>query len=419
MRLFLTMLATALLGGMAASAQIQSPSPEWTIYSTSNSSIPSDYVSHMALDRQGVKWIQCGGLTRFDGTHWSSQAITTLDVATDSKGNIWCASDLFGGSVSKFDGTTVTQYTSETSGLQSNWVTSIAVDSNDVVYAGCTFVGVSSFDGTTWTNYNAAATGITSIGYVQAMHHDGRNLWVGSDGAGLVQFDGKNWKVFNKSNSNIPAENVTSIAHAKDGTIWIATLGGGVASFDGTTFRTYTMANSGLPSDSVRAVTIDSHGVVWAGTLHGLARLNLGLDGGTWTIFNAANSGLPWDVINALLADTDGTIWVATEAGGLAVFNPSTSSVAEVVATDPFSAAVYPNPARDRICLALQLDRPTLLRCNVVDNLGRTVAMVDRAMPAGASTITIPAEGMAPGLYHCVVENGRERRVVGVILGER
>jgi hypothetical protein len=47
--------------------------PEWIIYNTSNSDLPSDYVGPITIDENGAKWIctSGGGIAKFDGINWT------------------------------------------------------------------------------------------------------------------------------------------------------------------------------------------------------------------------------------------------------------------------------------------------------------------------------------------------------------
>ncbi|MCS7054098.1 MAG: T9SS type A sorting domain-containing protein, partial [Ignavibacterium sp.] len=65
---------------------------------TSNSDLPDDYVSALAIDAQGNKWIGTyGGLAKFDGTNWtvyktSNSGLPNNEVralAIDALGNKW------------------------------------------------------------------------------------------------------------------------------------------------------------------------------------------------------------------------------------------------------------------------------------------------------------------------------------------
>ena len=52
---------------------IYSQNPEWVVYNTSNSGLPSDTVNAIAIDGNGNKWIGTydRGLAKFDGTNWT------------------------------------------------------------------------------------------------------------------------------------------------------------------------------------------------------------------------------------------------------------------------------------------------------------------------------------------------------------
>ena len=44
----------------------------WTIYNTSNSNLPFNWIFTIVIDAQGNKWIgTAGGLAKFDGVNWT------------------------------------------------------------------------------------------------------------------------------------------------------------------------------------------------------------------------------------------------------------------------------------------------------------------------------------------------------------
>ena len=82
------------------SAVATSPqTPEWIVYDTENSGLPSNCVLCLAFDAQGNIWIGTygGGLANFDGENWTvySRGKSGLpdylvwDLAFDAPGNIW------------------------------------------------------------------------------------------------------------------------------------------------------------------------------------------------------------------------------------------------------------------------------------------------------------------------------------------
>lgn len=83
----------------------------WTVYKTSNSGLPSNYVNAIAIDQSGNKWIgttDFGGLAKFDGTNWtvydnSNSGIpnnSVLAISIDQIGNKWIGTS--GGGLSVF-----------------------------------------------------------------------------------------------------------------------------------------------------------------------------------------------------------------------------------------------------------------------------------------------------------------------------
>ncbi|MHC4146658.1 MAG: two-component regulator propeller domain-containing protein, partial [Planctomycetota bacterium] len=58
---------------------VWSQTPEWTVYNTTNSGLPYNGVTALAIDEQGNAWVGTGrwwaqaggGLAKFDGTNWT------------------------------------------------------------------------------------------------------------------------------------------------------------------------------------------------------------------------------------------------------------------------------------------------------------------------------------------------------------
>jgi hypothetical protein len=82
--------------------------------------------------------------------------------------------------------------------------------------------------------------------------------------------------------------------------------------------------------------------------------------------------------------------------------------IRDVLAENPFlrSVSITPNPARGAI--ALSFNATSELRCSLrlVDALGETVSTLPaRFIRPGVGTLTIPAKGMAAGMYRLVLES--------------
>jgi hypothetical protein len=253
----------------------------WTIYDTSNSGLPDDSVSALALEGDDARWFGTqGGVARFDGTTW-------------------------------------TVYDTSNSGLPDDHVRAIAIDPGGVKWFGTATGGVASFDGTTWTVYDASNSGLPA-NWVHAITIDSDGLrWFATEG-GAARFDGTAWIVYDTANSGLPDNAVRSIAMDHDGVMWFGTYSAGIASFDGFTWTVYDSTNSGLPENWVEAIVIDSDGAKWFGTGPGgtVARF----DGEAWQHYSEWNSPLPGTSVLTISIEPDGTKWFGTEAGGAAAW---------------------------------------------------------------------------------------------------
>ena len=100
----------------------------------------------------------------------------------DSAGNLWIGT---GGGVSKFDGSTWTNYTTA-DGMATNYIFTIAVDQNSgELWAGSCW-GVDKFDGSTWTLYTADDGLIDDCVYAIAVDNAGVK-WFGT-GNGVKEY---------------------------------------------------------------------------------------------------------------------------------------------------------------------------------------------------------------------------------------
>jgi ligand-binding sensor domain-containing protein len=125
----------------------------WRVYDTSNSGLPDNWVSSIAIDGSGNKWIGTnGGLAKFDGAAWTVYDTSNSGlpdnrvwaIAIDGSGNKWIGN---GGGLAKFDGAHWTIYSSSNSGLPNNFITSIVIDENGNKWIGTILGGLAVFSG--------------------------------------------------------------------------------------------------------------------------------------------------------------------------------------------------------------------------------------------------------------------------------
>ncbi|MBK6642916.1 MAG: hypothetical protein IPG39_17660 [Bacteroidetes bacterium] len=101
----------------------------WYTFTTANTPLPSDQIRSITFDNANNVWItfqetnfNIGGIAKFDGVTWEVYTpansdlpnYTCYNILIDSQNNKWIHSLL---SVTKFDGTTFTDYNNQNSGL--------------------------------------------------------------------------------------------------------------------------------------------------------------------------------------------------------------------------------------------------------------------------------------------------------------
>lgn len=160
--------------------------------------IPTDYIRGLDYDSQNnVLWI------------------ATLDGAVSHNGELWQT------------------YNVENSGLPSNRIQLIKVDSNSgSVYFGTFGYGLIRKLGEDWTIYNTDNSPILSdIIYSLEIRPDNGDLWIGADeGLNSVSSDNQ-WTAYIPPDSNLVwGEFYSDIAFDSSGYVWVSTFGGGIAS---------------------------------------------------------------------------------------------------------------------------------------------------------------------------------------------
>jgi ligand-binding sensor domain-containing protein len=186
------------------------------------------------------------GLMKWNkGTSWAAGTFTdgynyknVEALAKDKQGNIWCGTSI---GVFKYDpvGGTFTSYTKENTGggLCGNYVRVINVDASGNVWCGCmdkdavsgSWVagGLSKFNGSSWTNYKPTNSNLSN-GMVSAIAFRNNDVWVGTGfcgqttGNGLYKFDGTTWTNYVTTTSTFPGNCVNDIVVDKNNNVWIA-----------------------------------------------------------------------------------------------------------------------------------------------------------------------------------------------------
>ena len=252
-------------------------------------------VNCIAADHDTI-WIGSdGGLAKYllDGTKLATYTHAdgladnqVTSIAIDSVGNKWFGTGHYtgttinGGGISKFDGNTWTTYNTFNSGLASNTVNAVAIDSEGITWIA-TEAGLCRFDGNNWITYNTSNSGLPSNN-VENLYIDRQdNKWLISQGP-LTKFDGVNWTAVPYM---VPGP-IGSMAFDSQNNIWFGTYWNGpntyatVAKYDGTNWKIYGYANTGM-NFYHGSIAFDSSGQLWSDIQGGVCKF----DGANWTSY--------------------------------------------------------------------------------------------------------------------------------------
>lgn len=215
-----------------------------------------------------------------------------------------------------------------------NDVAALAVDKNDVLWAGFQHGGASRLDPQGWTTYRVS-DGLVAGPIVMVGQTPDSAVWFGSFGGGLARLNDQGtrdksddaWERFDQRNSlleGIPEDPAFVVVNAwaldPVGGQWFSNFGVGAQYLDTqgvwTTFR----PRAGeLSSARIRSIAVSTDSSVWFATDNRLSRYFPSLR--TWAVYGVTE-GLPSPQVNAVVAATDGGVWVATDAG-ITRFDPA------------------------------------------------------------------------------------------------
>lgn len=268
-------------------------------------------ISDMVALPNGNKWATSGkDLVEWTGTGFNYftppiNTLQTTSVDTDAVGNIWFT----GYGLNKWDGTTLTQYTSSNSGLPNNLTRDVTTDASGNIWV-VTGLGLTKLNGTTWNTYNTTNSTIPWNSVTKVITDGVGGLWLaGNSFTGMAHFDGNTtFTLYNTSNSSLPNNTVRNLAIDASGDVWVATSGG-VAEFTGTVWNVYTTSNSTISSNNCQAIGVDGN-TVWAYTSD---RILNQFNGTAWT---SNNPGLIFsNNASNLSIDYNGDVWISGSLG--------------------------------------------------------------------------------------------------------
>ncbi len=334
---------------------------------TSADGLPHNVIPYLFEDREGIMWIGShDGLVKYLGNQirvftteqgLTGNTITALVRASD--GRLWIGTNS-GVSVHS-PGTEIATTPAPLEALHRQSVTSIAEDSNKVMWFG-TPNGVHRYENETTRTFGIAS-GLANEQVTALLATPSLKLWIGTE-RGLSSYDGERFENYN-TNHGLPGNQIRCLALAPNGHVWIGTQSG-LARFDGTGFTTYRPVD-GLIDNDVLSLEFNDHGALFIGTPRGVQQY---LDGeitthplfsdagslrvtsilagkdenvwlGTWNGLIRSNGeivqsirsrdGLPNNTIEHVIDDWNGNIWIGTNSGGLVQYVRSSSQPKAVI----------------------------------------------------------------------------------------
>ena len=385
------------LGYTSTGALVKFDGRNWTVYDTSNSGIPiNEGINNIAIDAKNNIWAASepywingpqvgGGLIRFDGTQWivyntSNSGIPSnwvSSIAIDGDGNEWIGTGWNG--FAKFDGTNWTVYDTSNSPLPGNSVFAIALDQAGNKWIA-TDKGLAQLDGVDWTIYSESNSGLPYDNVTAVAVDSQGNKWIGTQN-GLAKFNGTSWTTYTTLNSAMTGNYVYAISADAEGNEWIATAtghggGNGLLKFDGKNWRLINADAIGLfgdfNEDNISSISVDAHNDKW-----------IGINGG----FGSGGGGL----------------WVYNENGIASGIKQQREIVPSTLALEQN----YPNPFNPSTTISYDLPMNGLVTLKVYDVLGREVkTLVNERQSVGSHSVAFNASNLPSGVYFYRLQAG-------------
>ncbi|MBI2276410.1 MAG: regulator [Dechloromonas sp.] len=203
---------------------------KWDLYTVENTKggVPNDWIYGLAEGKNGDIWLATeGGMARFANNKWENWNHARGLGASYEKVKDAIAFKNDPGKQSSHHAKQKQEM-----GLQGvdvaynpNYVVSLEVDKQGVVWAGTWGGGLSRFDGKKWVNYTTA-DGLPG-NHVFMLHQDDKGrLWVGTNNGLTYVQDGNKFAKALTTNEGLFANNVFAMGSNAKGDLWVGSFGG-------------------------------------------------------------------------------------------------------------------------------------------------------------------------------------------------
>jgi streptogramin lyase len=246
----------------------------------------------------------------------------------------------------KYDGNSFINYNTDNSGIPHNTVNSIILDDQDRVWI-CTNNGIGIFDGTAWINYNTSNSLLKTNNINVVRFDQSGTAWIGTQN-NFVRFDGISWRNYDYSSNEVDYLSVTDFAFSNSNTIWLSTSNSGLIKFDGdNSYMVYKRGSYDILTNSISSLGLEQNGNLWI--LNGSVT---GYRGGVTLL--QGEEFLPYPVGQStflprtIFIDNNAKKWIATNEGiltitGTAELNLMNGSNSGLASTNLFQIAKEEN----------------------------------------------------------------------------
>ncbi len=304
---------------------------QWTVFNTTNSPIPSDYVYWPRVSPQGDLWFYSAqNLIKYDGIIFTLDSIPPyltgmFAMEMDTSGNIWMLNVEDG--LVKFDGTTYSEFNTFNTNLKSDFLTYLKIDKQNQVWVGGSKVN------SDWTDYEYfiarldssefvhidSTNGLPQIGEVNAIDFDqDHKIWLATEGGLIEYYD----SIGTIHSLGLPQyyEGVRTVKVLSSQDVIVGTSYFGARVYQDTVWNSINTANSGLTGRTVKGVEMEDSGILhlilqhsesFGGSVTNHAYIQF--DGTNWEVYDANNidEELPQGG-DGLLVGGDNRIYVAS-----------------------------------------------------------------------------------------------------------
>jgi len=386
--------------------------PQWRVWNTSNSNIPTNSIWSIYIDANNVKWIGTSqGLVKFNDINFVIYDILNspmkgnivFSIAEDKLNNLWLTAFKQGGegALMKFDKVNNWSYfNTQNSPIENGNQRCLAIDSGNTVWSKLFFLN--KYNGTNWVKYDTSNSPMNGTSW-DIFIDSKNNKWITIEGGGIFRLQDTTWTIFNRQNSGMVSNFTVKSKEDSHGNIWTTSYGGGLNKYnlDSNKWNGWTPQNSNLPTSHLWGLHIDKNDVKWIGGFYSNINGLVAFNDTTFTIYPFTVTNF-YEDIRDIKEDKYGNLWLST-TGGLMQFNKT-----EIVGIENNNTIVnnfqlhqnYPNPFNPATTISYSIKKSSFIELKIFDVNGKLIKIIESGFkPAGNYDVSFDSNGLPSGIY--------------------